>query len=68
MFYDSTAPARFDPVERRAKQDAFGKAADRIDAGAAPESVGLPNIGVPTPEPPFTASGPPTEKAATRGP
>ena len=47
MFYDSTAPARYDPSERRAKQDAFGQAADKINAGQPPESVGLPNIGVP---------------------
>lgn len=54
MFYDRVAPARFDPSERRARQDAFGKAADRIAAGAAPESVGLPNVGVPGPVPPWT--------------
>jgi lysophospholipase L1-like esterase len=46
MFYDRTAPARYDPSERRARQDAFGKAADKIAAGRSPESVGLPNIGV----------------------
>ena len=46
MFYDLTSPSRFDPTERRAKQDRFGKAADRIDAGTPPEKVGLVNIGV----------------------
>lgn len=54
MFYGSCAHARFDPTERRSKQGAFAKAAQRIDAGEAPESVGLPNIGVPAPNPPFT--------------
>lgn len=47
MFYSKTAGARYDPGERMAKQDAFGKALERIKAGARPESVGLPNIGVP---------------------
>ena len=47
MFYDLMSPIRFDPTERRAKQDAFGKAADAIAAGRPAESVGLPNIGVP---------------------
>jgi len=58
MFYDLTAPARYDPSLRRAKQDAFGKAADKIDHGhIAPESVGLPNIGLPPPVP-LVPSGP----------
>jgi hypothetical protein len=47
MFYQLTAPVHYDPTRRRAMQDRFGKAHDRIAAGAAPESVGLPNIGVP---------------------
>ena len=44
MFYDSTAPARFDPVERRAKRDAFGAAAYRIDAGEASGWVERANV------------------------
>jgi hypothetical protein len=51
MFYDKTAGARYDSSERRAKQDAFGKALEKIKAGERPESVGLPNIGVPDPVP-----------------
>jgi tetratricopeptide (TPR) repeat protein len=47
MFFEIIAPARFDPTERRAKGDAFGKAADKIAAGTPPREVGLPNIGVP---------------------
>jgi hypothetical protein len=47
MFYDLTAGARYDSSERVAKREAFGQALEKIKAGAAPESVGLPNIGVP---------------------
>jgi hypothetical protein len=47
MFYDLTAPARYDSSGRRAKQEAFAKAARALEAGAAAESVGLPNIGIP---------------------
>ncbi|QEH37250.1 hypothetical protein OJF2_58370 [Aquisphaera giovannonii] len=49
MFYDLTEGARYDPSERVAKRHAFGQGLERIKAGAAPESVGLPNIGVPPP-------------------
>jgi hypothetical protein len=58
MFYDKAAPARYDSTERRAKQDAFGKAADKLAAGQSPESVGLPNIGIPHPVPLEPAAGP----------
>jgi len=44
MFYDLTGPATYDPSRRLAKRQAFVDAAIRIDAGAPPESVGLPNI------------------------
>jgi hypothetical protein len=40
---------------RVAKKHAFGEAYDRIKAGAAPESVGLPNIGLPEPVPSATS-------------
>ncbi len=56
MFYDKTGASRYDSSERYAKQDAFGKAADRIDAGAAAESVGLPGIGIPEPVPALPVS------------
>jgi len=45
MFYDLTGPATYDPSRRRVKRQAFIDAAIQIEAGAAPESVGLPNIG-----------------------
>jgi hypothetical protein len=51
MVYDKIAPLHYDPSRRRAKQDAFGKAHDKIVAGRAPEEVGLPNVGVPLPVP-----------------
>jgi hypothetical protein len=46
MFYNATAPLRYDPSSRRAKQRAFFAAATRIASGEAPESVGLPNVGI----------------------
>lgn len=65
MFYDLTGPATHDPSLRRVKRQAFVDAANQIEAGAAPESVGLPNIGhlepIPLapygPTPPRAASG-----------
>jgi lysophospholipase L1-like esterase len=51
MAYDRFSPMHYDPTRRRAKQDAFGQAYERIKAGAAPEQAGLPNIGVPRPVP-----------------
>lgn len=51
MFYDRTAWATYDPSRRSVKRWAFIAAADKIEAGAAPESVGLPNIGTPDPIP-----------------
>jgi hypothetical protein len=46
MFYFATAPLRYDPGLRLAKQQAFEVAAGQIAAGVVPEEVGLPNIGV----------------------
>jgi len=45
MFYDLTTPATHDPSRRQVRRQAFVDAAIQIEAGAAPESVGLPNIG-----------------------
>jgi lysophospholipase L1-like esterase len=52
MFLELTAAARFDPSERHARQDAFGKASDKLDAGTPPEEAGLFSIGVPEGVPP----------------
>ena len=64
MFYDRTAPIRYDSSQRLQKKLAFATAADRIDAGDAPESVGLPNVGVPAPVPviPIIDTGPTTRR------
>ena len=51
MAYELLSPLHYDQARRRAKQDAFGKAHDRIEAGAAPEDAGLPNFGIPAPVP-----------------
>jgi hypothetical protein len=42
------APLRYDPSRRLRARDAVTTAIAKIDAGAAPESVGLPNVGVPS--------------------
>ncbi len=47
MFYQLSSPLRYDPQPRDQRLLAFANAADRIEAGEPPESVGLPNIGVP---------------------
>jgi len=49
MFYDSCWRIRYDSTHRLAKKKAFAIAAERIEAGEAPEAVGLPNIGTPEP-------------------
>jgi lysophospholipase L1-like esterase len=51
MFYDKTAPARFDPANRNRRSAEFARGAERIKAGEAPEHVGLVNIGIPEPVP-----------------
>ena len=49
MFYDLTYPNRYDSTRRLEKKESFGQAFNRIEAGSSPESVGLPNIGIPAP-------------------
>ncbi len=51
MFYDRTWPLRYDPSYRQEKKRVFAEAVERIEAGEAPESLGLPNIGTPEPVP-----------------
>ena len=48
MFGSGTALLRHDRSEREAKVTAFGKAIRRLADGAAPEALGLPNLGVPS--------------------
>jgi hypothetical protein len=47
MFSDMAAPLTYDPAPRLRKRLAYAQAADRIEAGEAPESLGLPNVGIP---------------------
>jgi hypothetical protein len=54
MFYDLTSGARYDSRHRVQMKVAFATAADRIKSGEAPESVGLPNVGVPASVPVVT--------------
>lgn len=51
MFYDRTTWATYDHDRRSIKRKQFIAAADRIEAGEPPESVGLRNIGTPEPVP-----------------
>jgi hypothetical protein len=51
MFYDLTTGARYDSSHRLQMKLALATAAVRIKAGEPPESVGLPNVGVPEPVP-----------------
>ena len=46
MFQYGTALVRYDPAQRHAKMKAFQTAVKQLEAGEAPENVGLPNIGV----------------------
>ena len=47
MFYQLSSPLHYDPQPRIQLQFAFANAAERIEAGEAPESLGLPNVGIP---------------------
>jgi lysophospholipase L1-like esterase len=55
MFYDLTYPLRYDSSHRLDMKQVFGQAFNRIHSGAAPESVGLANIGLPEPVAPATS-------------
>jgi hypothetical protein len=67
MFYDSCSPIRYDPTHPLEKKQAFAVAAERIEAGEAPEAVGLPNIGTPEPVPPVNLDEAPAQDAAGKG-
>jgi lysophospholipase L1-like esterase len=45
LFYRGTAGLRYDPTARQAKMNAYYAATERLEAGEAPESIGLPNLG-----------------------
>ena len=50
-FYSLTGHLRYDSGERSRRIDAAIAAVKRIDAGVAPEALGLPNVGIPAPVP-----------------
>ena len=50
-FEDRGIRWRYDPAPHLERQVLYAQASDRIKAGAAPESLGLVNIGVPAPVP-----------------
>jgi len=60
MFYDMMGSVRYDPTYRRAKEQAFGKAADLLTQGRSPKSLGLANIGTPEAVPLLPAPGSPS--------
>jgi len=51
MFNDLTHSLGYDPRPRSQKRQLFAAAATRLDAGEAPEALGLPNVGIPEPVP-----------------
>ncbi len=50
-FYSLVGRLRYDIGERSRRIDASIAAAAQIDAGVAPEALGLPNVGIPAPVP-----------------
>ena len=50
-FNNLVAPLRYDPGRREEERQIYADAAVRITAGEAPESLGLPNLGIPAPIP-----------------
>ncbi len=60
-FNSLSAPLTYDPTRRLQARLAYAVAADRIAAGDAPESLGLPNIGMPAPVPAIPPKGPVNE-------
>jgi hypothetical protein len=51
MFNQLAAPLRYDSGRRRALGHVYADAAEKIAAGASPESVDLANVGIPAPVP-----------------
>jgi len=56
-FYSLVGRLRYDISERSRRIDAAILAADQIDAGTAPEAVGLVNVGIPPPVPLISGEG-----------
>ncbi len=47
LWYKGIAQLRFDPSDRLARVDAYGRAAEAISKGKPPEEAGIPGLGVP---------------------
>jgi hypothetical protein len=58
-FNSLAIPLRYDAGRRRQARDAYAAAADRIAAGAAPESLGMRNIGIPAAVRPISGTASP---------
>ena len=56
-FNELMAPLRYDPSTRHRQRDLNRLAMERIDAGFAPDSLGLPNLGIPKRVPLVPGSG-----------
>ncbi len=56
-FYSLVGRLRYDSSERSRKIDAAIAAAGQIEAGTAPEAVGLVNVGIPAPVPLISGEG-----------
>ena len=56
-FYSLVGRLRYDSGERSRRIDAAIAAADQIDAGTAPEAVGIVNLGIPAPVPLISGEG-----------
>jgi hypothetical protein len=68
MFGDIAVRWRYDPSERLQRRRLYIEGADRLEAGADPESLGLPNIGVPAPIPVELGAQPGGRRASTSSP
>jgi hypothetical protein len=56
-FYSLVGRLRYDSSERSRRIDEAGRAGDRIEAGDAPEAVGLANVGIPVAVPFVSGEG-----------
>jgi hypothetical protein len=64
-FYGLVARLRYESSERRRRIDAGRLAFDRLKAGATPDAVGMPNVGIPAPVPLINGLG--HQQAVTSG-
>jgi hypothetical protein len=62
VHYKRVAGYRYDSAERMEKSDRYAEAAQKLRAGASPESLGLPGIGTQELPVPSAASGEPARK------